>query len=194
MEIFVPLEYLKVYINDTFRLEGGEYVFSIGSSCSSIKFIAELEIEGEQFEQSQYDNIYREFLKTSRMDKNTFEQVINRQIPEYQFGKKPYTLETPIGELKGFFGTIFKKATVGVGVKQYKKAKKIKDPLLREREKKAGLFVAKLMPNNCLRSLSFSSGGMVSYSLAQGILLLCNGHPIKGLKEMKKKYPIENEE
>ena len=191
VEIFVPLEYLKVFINDAFRLEVGEYVFSIGSSSSSIKFVEELEIKGEQLEQSQYDEIYREFLKTSELDKATFEKVINRQIPEYQFSKKPYTLETPIGELKGFFGTIFKKATVGVGIKQFKKAKKIKDPLLREREKKAGLFIAKLMPNNCLRSLSFSSGGQFSYSLAQGMLLLCNGHLIKGIKAMKKKYEIE---
>ena len=191
IEIFVPFKYLEVYVNNAFRLEEGEYIFSIGSSCSSIKFISELNIKGEQLERTSYDDIYDDFLKTSKVSNAEFEAVIHRTIPEYKRGLKPYTLETPIGEFKGFFGTIFRKYTCNMGVKMLKKAKKIEDPLLREREKKAALFIINLMENNCLRSLTFSSGDLFSYSQAIGILELCNNHPIRAIKAFKKKYEIK---
>ena len=190
VEIFVPFESLNVFINDAFRLEDGEYIFRLGSSSNDLKLEAPINIKGEKLTSSEYDTIYREFLKTSQMDKATFSQVIQREIPEYHFGVKPYTAETPIGEFKTFFGGIFKNAAIGVGRKQCKKAKKIKDPLLREREMKAGVFITKLLPNNSLRSMSFSSGGMLTYSQVQAILQLVNGHPIRAIKESKKKYEI----
>ena len=121
------------------------------------------------------------------MEQATFERLIGRAIPTYAFDKKPYTLETPIGEFSTFFGKIFKSAVCGVGLRQFKKAKKIKDPLLREREKKAGWFVYKLMPYNSLRSLSFSSSGAFPYPIALGILELSNGHFLRGIKAMLRK-------
>ncbi|MDY5650289.1 MAG: hypothetical protein SPK64_04560, partial [Candidatus Enterosoma sp.] len=78
-----------------------------------------------------------------------------------------------------------------VGAKQYKKAEKIKDPLEREREKKSGLFIMKLMPKNSLRSMSFSSSGKFSYSLACGVLDLVNGHFFSGIRKVFKKYKIK---
>ena len=78
-----------------------------------------------------------------------------------------------------------------MGLRQYKKACKKKDSLEKEREKKAGIFVYRLMPNNSLRSLSFSSSGLFSYSLAKGILELANGHFFRGLGAMGKKYKIK---
>ena len=191
VKIFVPFDGLKVYVDDAFRLESGEYLFSIGTSSLDIKLSSSVSIEGEKLNPSKYDEIYHGYLASQVMDKITFETVVGRDIPNYEFGKRPYTFETPIGEFKGFFGTLFRKIACGVGEKQFKKALKNKDPLAREREKKAATFIAKLMPNNSLRSLTFSSGGMLPYNMARGVLELVNGHLFKGLKEMRRKYKIK---
>ena len=190
-DIKVPFETLKVFIDNEFKLEDGVYTFSVASNSNDIKFKSSVSIKGEKLNSSLYDEIYRNYLNNPTMDKETFEKVVDRKIPEYVFGKKPYTLETPIGELKGLFGSIFRNYVTGLGKKKYKKALKIEDPLTREREKKAGIFMVKLMLNNSLRSLSFSSSGLFDYPLALGIMHLSNNHIIKGIKAIKTKYEIK---
>ena len=96
-------------------------------------------------------------------------------------------METPIGEFNSFVGKIFKNAVCNVGLKQYKKALKLKDGPKKEREKKTGLFVYKLMPNNSLRSLCYSSSGQLPYNVAKGLEQFINGHYIKGIKVMLRK-------
>lgn len=189
--IEVPFDSLKVFVNNEFRLEDGKYTFSIASNSNDIKLKSSISIKGEKLTSTKYDEIYRDYLDTNEMDKQTFESVVGRNIPIYVAGKKPYTLETPIGELKGLFGSIFKNYVTGLGKKKYKKALKIEDPLTREREKKAGIFMVKLMLNNSLRSLSFSSSGLFDYPLALGIMYLSNNRIIKGIKAIKTKYEIK---
>ena len=191
VEIFVSFDSLKVYSINAFKFEEGTYSILVGSSSKNSYLKEQIKIEGEKLPKTLSDDIYSEYLKTLEMSKETFEKVICYKVPEYKFDARPYTLETPIGEFNTFFGKIFRKATCGIGYKQYKKAQKIKDPLIREREKKAGIFIAKLMPNNSLRSLSFSSSGLFSYPLAEGILELSNGHFFRGIKKMCKKYKIK---
>ena len=191
VEIFVSFDSLKVYSINAFKLEEGTYSILVGSSSKNLYLKEQVKIEGEKLPKTLSDDIYSEYLTTLKMSKETFEKVISYKVPEYKFDARPYTLETPIGEFNTFFGKIFRKATCGIGLKQYKKAQKIKDPLIREREKKAGIFITKLMPNNSLRSLSFSSSGLFSYPLAEGILELSNGHFFRGIKKMCKKYKIK---
>ena len=50
-------------------------------------------------------------------------------------------METLIGEFDTFVGSIFKKSVCGVGLNKAKKAEKIKDPLIKEREKKRQEFL-----------------------------------------------------
>lgn len=71
--------------------------------------------------------------------------------------------------------------------KKRKKAKRIKDPFLKERELKAAVFMKKLTLANSLRSLCFSSSGLMSYNFMLGILALVNNHPIKAIKYFMKK-------
>ena len=191
VEIFVSFDSLKVYSINAFKLEEGTYSILVGSSSKNLYLKEQVKIEGEKLPKTLSDDIYSEYLKTLEMSKETFEKVISYKVPEYKFDARPYTLETPIGEFNTFFGKIFKKYVNGMGTKQIKKAQKIKDPLIREREKKAGIFILKLIPNNSLRSLSFSSGGRLDYPLAEGILELSNGHFFRGIKKMCKKYKIK---
>ena len=192
-EVLIELDnkYLSVFTQDGFKVEDGEYQLYIGNNVDDIRLSSVVKISGEKLEASSYDQIYKEYISTKDISKETFEKVVNRVIPEYVRGKRPYTMETPIEEFDTFFGKIFKKSVANVGLKRYKRAKKIKDPLLREREKKAGLFIYYLVPNNSLRSLSFSASGGFDYPLACGILELANGHLFKGLKAMGKKEKIK---
>lgn len=181
----------KIYFCNEYVIEDGMYQIYVNSSSKDIMLMENIKLDGKELNPGEYDVIYDKFIKTNSLEKNEFEKVIKRPIIDYEFNKKPYTLETPIGEFNTFFGKIFKNVLCNVGLKKYKKASKIKDNLLREREKKAGLFIYKLMPNNCLRSLSFSASGMFDYNLAEGILELSNGHFFKGIKKILKKYKIK---
>ena len=101
-------------------------------------------------------------------------------------------MDTPIFALKTLTGKMIRKAIVSVGKKQIKKAKKIKDPIERNRQIKAGVFVSTLMPLNCFRTLSFSSGGMLPYHIAKGLMLMSDNHIFKGMKEIIKKEKIKS--
>ena len=191
VSIFVKNDLLGVYYNDNFVIEGGEYQIFVGPNSNDFPLKSCLVIQGEKLEKTDYDILYEQFLSSGNINKENYEKLIDRTIPNYEFGKKPYTFETPIGELNTFFGRIFKNTTIGIGKKTYKRALKIKDPLIRERQKKAGIFIMKLMPNNSFRSLCFSSSGLFKYSLAKGVLELSNGHIFRGIKEMCKSYKIK---
>ena len=190
--IFVPFDSLKVYAAVGFLLEQGEYQIQIGSSSKDILLSDSITIDGVALSPSFYDGVYTRFLIGQKVDNKDFEQVINKTIPTYVPGQRPYTMETPIGEFNTFFGKMIKNIMLGVGKKKYKKALKMKDGLAKEREKKAALFIYELMPKNCLRSLCFSSGGILKYSTAKGILEIANGHLFRGIKEMNKKYKIKD--
>ena len=190
IELLIPIKTLQIY--DIFSkkevLEEGDYIFEIASSAASKTIQSEtIHLEGEKLETSFYDEAYRGFLSCGKIDTSDFEKVIGRQIPEYRFSKRPYTMETPIGEFKTLVGKIFATAVSNVGLKKYKKALKLPDGPEKEREKKAGLFVYKMMKNNSLRSLCFSASGNFPYNIAVGIMHLSNWNIVKGIKAIKEK-------
>ena len=191
VSIFVKYDSLGVFVDNSFKVESGEYQIFVGGSSKDIYLEGKINVKGESLSSGGYDEIYKDYLTKLDMNKETFEKVIGRTITDYEVNKKPYTLETPIWEFDTFWGKIFKKATCDIGLKQYKKACKKKDSLEKEREKKTGLFIYKVMANNCLRSLSFSSSGLFKYHFAKGILELANGHFFKGIGEMCKRYKIK---
>lgn len=89
-----------------------------------------------------------------------------------------------------FFGKIFKKFASSVGIKEYKKAIKQKNKVFtieEENKIKTSLFVSKMMPYNSLRSICFSSSGLLKYNIACGILDIVNNKPIRGIIRMMKK-------
>ncbi len=182
---------LKVFIDDEYKLENGIYQIYVGESSNSILLNSEIELEGAILNRSYYDEIYNKFILNNELTNLDFSKIIERELPNYEYGKRPYTIETPIGEFNTFYGKIFKKIFLNIGIKQIKKASKMKDGLEKERMKKAGIFMYKLMSYNSLRSLSFSSSGKLQYNVAEGILEFANGHPLKGIRKMLKKYKIK---
>jgi len=191
ISINININDLMVFIDDEYKLENGIYQIYVGNNSSSILLEGEIELEGAILNKSYYDEIYNKFILNNELSNLDFSKIIEREIPNYEYGKRPYTIETPIGEFNTFYGRIFKKIFLNVGLKQIKKASKMKDGLEKERMKKAGIFMYRLMPYNSLRSLSFSSSGKLQYNVAEGILEFANGHPLKGIRKMLKKYKIK---
>lgn len=168
-------------------LEPGTYRVQIGASCEDIRLETELEIAGEPVF-SPYSEVvqaaYKDAAGLPEISDRIFASLISRPIPVYEMGKRPYTMETTLGEFDTVFGTIIKKAIVGVGAKQCRKACKMPDGPEKEREKKAGLFISKMMPSNSLRSLCYSSAGGLKYPAAKGMLEIANGHILRGIRAM----------
>lgn len=176
-----PLERLSSYdaSKDCLNIQKGEYLFHCGFSVDETPFQKEVSVDGEEGD-------FDAPLELGVSDEE-FCKRIGVEYRPYVPGKKPYTLETSLLEYRTGFGEMFCKATSYFGGElQYKKGKKIKDPVKRASEMKAGNFVRRLMPANSLRSLCFSSGGMFPYELALLLEGLVNNHPIKALKNFHK--------
>ena len=180
--------------SNRYIMERGEYQFEIGLNSNNILLVKSFMIAGEVV-----SNIYNDYVKdyyfnpiniTSVTD-DVFEQLIGHKIPDYEFDKKPYTLETPIGEYSTRMGRLFKKIAIGLGMKQYKKGCQMEDGPEKERNKKTGLFVARAMESNSLRSLMNSSSGILKYNYATAILELVNGHFFKAIYKLCKKDKIK---
>lgn len=191
VEISISKKNLEIYdVNEKkFKLEKGDYTFEISASILDKRLEATLFLEGETLINPYSEEVskhYTDLTTLTTITNSEFEEVLGYKIPEIKKEKK-ITFETPIKDFDKGFGKLFKNATISVGKSSFKKACKIKDPLLRERKKKSALFIVKMIPNNCIRSLCYSSSGALKYNIAQGLLLMCNGHFFKGLIQMCKK-------
>ena len=175
------LERLSSYdaSKDRLSVQKGQYLFHCGFSVVETLFQKEVSIDGEEGD-------FNAPLELGISDEEFCKRIGVEYRPHVP-GKKPYTLETPLMEYRTGMGKMFRKATSYFGGElQYKKGKKIKDPVKRASEMKAGNFVRRLMPANSLRSLCFSSGGLFTYELALLLEGLVNNHPVKALKNFHK--------
>ena len=188
IETTIPLQDLSVYSTtvDRFVLENGEYVISVSKNANDDLYKEMIEIKGEEVVLNEIENEYLNVDKIGVASKEEFEKLIGRTIPKYVV-KRPYTLETPICEYKSLFGGIVKKEMLKQGDKIIKKAKKLDDEIEKQRLIKTGNFIKMMILKNCLRSLWYSSGGILNKEKAEGILLVANGHLIKGLKKIQNK-------
>ena len=188
VELALPINDLGVYstLLDRFVVEGGEYVISVSKNVNDDLYKEMIEIKGETVEINQKENDYLGAVKIRTASKEEFEQYIGRKIPEYT-PKRPYTLETPICEYTTFFANIVKKEMLKQGSAIVKEAKKTDDPVEKQRLIKTGHFIKKMIVQNCLRSLWYSSGGILNKEKVDGILEVANGHPIRGFKKFKSK-------
>lgn len=189
--IEIPLENLKIYDvkRKDFVLERGDYTFLVGTDSMNLTLEVTLPIKGECIENPYSEKVLSYYKNTEKLTSVTdvvYEELLGRPLEKASESKKA-TLETRLGDYTSLFGKFFCKCTSGIGLHQYKKACKMKDGPEKERKKKAGLFIYKLMPNNSLRSLCYSSSGMFKYNLACGILDMVNHHFFRGLFKLCRK-------
>ena len=188
IEIVISKEDLMIFNtkDNQFCLENGEYDIIVSKNIDEKIQTLKLNLDGKELEEDDEltKKYYHQLDNLSKLTNEEFSRISNCKIIPYIFNKKPYTFETPIGEFDSFIGKIFKNALCGVGLRQYKKACKMKDGPEKERKKKAGLFVYKLMPNNSIRSLCYSSSGKLPYRVASALVDFVNGHFFKGIKKL----------
>ncbi len=188
IEIVISKEDLMIFNtkDNQFCLENGEYDIIVSKNIDEEIQTLKLNLDGKELEEDDEltKKYYHQLDNLSKLTNEEFSRISNCKIIPYIFNKKPYTFETPIGEFDSFIGKIFKNALCGVGLRQYKKACKMKDGPEKERKKKAGLFVYKLMPNNSIRSLCYSSSGKLPYRVASVLVDFVNGHFFKGIKTL----------
>lgn len=175
---------------EKFLLEQGNYCFLLAKDSQNVLFSLSVRLEGEEYERDERYELLKKNM--GRMSDDAFSKFIGFPIPEYEKAQKgKYTMETPLCEFQSFFGKLFVKITTGIGLSQYRKALRLPDGPEKERRKKAGLFVYRLMPYNCLRSLCYSSSGQFRYKFARGVLNLVNGKVLKAIRCFLKKEKKE---
>lgn len=175
------------FVSDKSVIEKGKYIIHLSDNVLTDIFKQEISIDGEVLTTDEKMKIYFDKNKIASLSKEEFEKVIDRPVIDYIPNKRPYTLETPIMEFNSFFGKIIKKEMLKVGDKIIKDGKKIKDETESHRMIKSGTFMKRAILVNCLRSLCYSSSGILPYQKALGILDLANGKVFKGLGKLFKK-------
>lgn len=184
VEIKVLRDDLGIYLRneERFAVEGGEYVIHISKDAETDLHNEMVKIKGETITHNELEQEYLSLEKTTMED---FSRFIERPLKKYVPSRRPYTMETPICEYRSLFGKIVRHEMLKVGDKIIKSAKKNKDENEKQRIIKSGTFLKEMILRNCMRSLLFSSGGIIDTKKAEGILLLANGHLISGLKKIK---------
>ncbi len=192
-EVSIPVREEDLMIYDVnrkdFVLEEGDYTFEIARNSLDSQFSTNIPIKGEKIENPYSEDVMKHYENPdllSTITNEEYEELLSTPIPKI-IKEKKITFETPISEFSTPFGKFFRKVTHKMALRSFKKACKIKDRLVRERKKKAALFVMKMIPNNSLRSLCHSSSGLLKYPVAQGLLDMCNHHYIRGIWKMCKK-------
>ena len=183
----IPFSDLEIFDvdRDCFLLEQGDYIVYISRNANDDLFKEMIEIKGEKISLSERENKYLNIDTLLESSNEDFAKFIGRDIPKYVPSKKPYTMETPICEYRSFFGRIVKGQILKTGNDVVKAAKKIKDEKERLQAIKTGNFIKRMISQNCLRSIVYSSGGLLSSKKAEGVLDIANGKIFKGLKKIK---------
>ncbi len=187
VKFILPLDSLKYYSLKEKRtvLDDGLYTIDINKDANTVLLSSPITLKGENIKEDPRTD-YQSADKLLAISDDRFYKISGRQPQKYIPGGRPITFETPIREYTTFFGKIFRKVAIHIGKSKMKEARKEKDPNQRRQMEQTGLFISKMIPSNCLRSLCYCSGGIVTYPMAVDILDIVNGHPIKGLKALKK--------
>lgn len=194
--INIPIKELAYYNTAVadWVVENGEYQIYIASSSQDIRHTLTVSIQDQKESKSPYvpEDLphYYESKNLSKVTKQEFEKLLGRKLSESNPTSR-YTMDSKLVDLRSsFVGKIFYSAVVGVGKKQYDKALKMSDGPEKDMNRKNGMFIMKMMPNNSLRSMSVSSSGRFSYNVALGLVDILNHRYISGMKKIMKKIKV----
>jgi beta-glucosidase len=173
-------------------VENGEYQVFIGASSQDIRCVESFSITNQIEVKSPYDSQkLKHYFNPKELCKGSlqeFETLLGEKVNISENRDQKFTMESRLDEVKGsFVGKLFYQAVVGVGEKQYKRSEKLPEGAERDMQRKNGMFLMKMMPNNSIRSMSVSSSGRFKYNVAEGLINILNGRIIKGLKCILKK-------
>ncbi|MEN1990527.1 glycoside hydrolase family 3 C-terminal domain-containing protein [Paenibacillus hubeiensis] len=187
------LAYFHVTKNE-WILENGDYSILIAASVEDIRLTAGFSITDQPVIPGPYHrDRLQHYFSPERLTSATleeFEALLGRSTHNQKNSENQprYTMDSRLDELKtSFIGKIFYNVVVGVGKKQFKRSQRLPEGPEKDMERKNGMFLMKMMPNNSIRSMSVSSTGRFNYHMAAGLIELLNGRVVKGIKRMRTK-------
>ena len=160
----------------------GTYGILVGSSGRDICLQAELSVEGETLPAPAWQQGSWYETLNGNPTREEWEQLMGRPVPVIpEPTKGSYTMDSTCMEMKNgsLVMKIQYKVTEGIVAKSFGGKKDLSDPAYRMM-----LTCATDCP---MRSVVISSGGVMSDSLAKGLLHMANGRWLKGLAAMLKK-------
>ena len=166
--------------SDGWRVVDGEYIIEIGSSSRDIRLSQSITVSGEEVPSSCPDSWYHNLLGSPAREE--WERLMGCSVPLSVEPKKgEFTMDNSCLEMKrySFMMWVQYLVTKMIISKGIDGKKDMSNPTY-----KMMLFSATDCP---MRSAVINSGGMMSESVARGMLLMANGKFFKGLAAMMKK-------
>ncbi len=171
-------------------LESGEYTFMLAASSDDIRLKASVTVEGEDLPSPYGENAknaYNEFTPSLVSDE-IFCDMAGIEIPE-ETPVLPLTMQSRFSDLQNTtFGRLIYKAVMYFMCDRLeKKAKRMPEGKDRDNALKGAKFMRCIMLSNSISTLCTSSSGLLSYNVANGLVMIANGKILGGLKSIFKK-------
>ena len=181
-EISIPLDDRAFAFYDVssqaWVIEPGQFEILVGASSRDIRLKETVEIRGEQPTISLRGNkAWEEFLRTGAVSNAAYEQLTGRTLPENTPVKRPFTLETPIADMRGTLAGAIIHRMVKVQI-----ANMVDEDI----HAPTRLMIEKMALESPLRLLIMFSGGVLETNFLQALLDVANGRMIKGLRGLLK--------
>ena len=168
--------------SEGWKIPGGTYTIQIGASSRDIRMEERMEVTGEEMPVPEWQKDSWYDTMSEKPSREEWEKLMGHPVPITPEPKKgQFTMDSTCMEMKdhSFVMKIQYMVTENIIAKGFGGKKDLSDPSY-----KMMLTCATDCP---MRSVVISSGGMMSESVAQGMLHMANGHYIKGLAAMLKK-------
>ena len=166
-------------------LENGDYEVLLAASAEDIRLSAPLRVIEGAAPRSPYPaEVDADYAQPPVGVPASFPALLGRAIPSRP-RRQRLTLETRLADGRGtLLGRLIGSAIVRQVRRGYDDARKLPPSLERDAQVKNNYMVWRMMPSASLRSLSMSSAGAFPYEVAEGLVDLANGHPIRGLRRI----------
>ena len=155
-------------------VESGTFEILVGASSRDIRLRAKMDVRGNTMGSSvPQPVVYTQFPLDARVSKGDFETLLGNAVPENERGPKPYTLNTPIVDMRdSFIGRILEKNI----------RKQIEEMAGGQTHSPTWLMMESSALESPLRVLIMFSGGVLRRETLEGLLHLANGKVWKGIK------------
>ena len=171
VEINIDFNDLKIFNDNVWKLEAGQYEIHVGNSSRNIFKTENIEIESldviSKEKAQNYFNITKDFSPTDE----DFKALLGYDIPKPR-PIKPYDINSTFGEVKNTF----------VGKRLHKIIKReIAKTFKDSNDEVALLMIDHMLEEMPIRSLVMFSDGVLSFRRAQGLIDLMNKRICRGL-------------
>ncbi len=160
-------------------VEAGQFEILVGASSRDIRLRTTIDLEGEQLEASSGEKTdlaaYFNPTQGEEFTRADFAALLGRPLQQQHSARKgEYTLNTPVCELGGSFAGRFFIRIVESQIRKMIRGKE---------ETPTALLLREMIVQMPLRGL-LMQGGILTRSRLEALLLVFNGHSLKGLKSL----------